>query len=241
MRGVLRRYAACLIEFLFVAVPSPHESISALFIFLMVAGFFFLYTSGRTRLLFTLLGIIAFYIFYFSQQVVFIARNYIFLFPRMTIAAGFGVMAIWNALSIRGIKWGQSMLGITLLCAIGWNSWFIVWTADTIAPERPLTELFSTYARNYDGRGIAVSPRLKAMLGKEHLPKVKPIATADLVAFLTGDLTKREIGPFDSSPGFRLTEWPGYYREHYRWIGPWEVDFNYYPTWVGRERILLFS
>lgn len=233
-------YAARVMEFLFFAVPSPYDIISVIVIGLMLAGLLHLAMARRVRLLVTLAGVFIFYIIYFSQQAVFIARNYIFLYPMVAVLAGFGLIAIWNALLARQMRWSRLAIGLALTGVIACNAWFVVSAAATIEPRRPLSELFIAYAGNYDGRGIAVSPKLGQILDDKAIPSVVPLAEADLVAFLSQELEK----PFTSHRTAPLTaplaEWPGFDRNYFTWIGPWEVDYNYYPTWVGRERILIF-
>jgi hypothetical protein len=38
-----------------------------------------------------------------------------------------------------------------------------------------------------------------------------------------------------------LRAWPGTGSFHYNFLGPRDVDFDFYPEWIGMSRVLRFS
>jgi hypothetical protein len=224
-------YAARLWEYLGLALLSPVPWLSLLLLAAAPLGFINLQKSGRAKSAATLVAVLLFYSFFFSSRTtVFIVRNFLFFLPILAVLTGAGI-----AWMIRQSRAAQ-VLAVALLCAAGMaNAYTLVTTAQTINPNSDvmLVEELAVYIAKHPNEKFALSASLSRDMGNRHAANLAPADKADIFVYRDNDL----VG--GASP-VRLKDYPGTRHNTFEWIGPREVNYNYYPTWVsGRDRILL--
>jgi hypothetical protein len=235
-------YARRLATYLVLVLLSSQPVLAAMTAAAALAGL--AVTLRRTwRLGLVVGGLIGFYAAFFSQEKVFIVRNFLLFLPIMALLAGIGAeAALCAALSLRSRPLRfltASAVAGWALCAIGWNGWVETSAAQSIvvakrAPGRYLEKHLARYLDEHPDARVAVSADVRAKLANAS-PKaaaqiVEP-ARADRYLFLYSELGR----------GAHLKAWPASEYGVYHWIGPEDVNFNYYPTWFASNRIIILD
>ena len=233
------RYLGRLWEYLTLAMLSPQPviaaALSAVSIFGLVVGW------CRSRALAVALGfLIVFYSIFFSLKAVFIVRNFLILLPVFAYLAGVG----FDALIDRAVKMSSGRprqaailaTGMMLVIALGWNAWQQVAFGRSIADaqRQPLVRQVAQYLARHSSVRVALSPSLAADIvatGQPLPSNVTEAAQADQFIFRASEL----------SPDDHLTSWPATEHDTFDWIGPREVNLNYYPDWCGADHAFILN
>jgi hypothetical protein len=232
------RYLGRLWEYLSLAMLSPQPVIAAALTAACVLGL--VSSWRRSRPLAAALGfLIVFYSIFFSLQVVFIVRNFLILLPVFAYFAGVG----FDALIDREFKMPvgrprQAAIlatGMTLAIALGWNAWQQVAFGRSIADaqRQPLVLQVAEYLAHHASVRVALSPNLAADLAATGEPppaNVTESSRAVQYIFRTSELR---------STNAHLASWPATRHDTFDWIGPREVNLNYYPSWETDHAIIL--
>jgi hypothetical protein len=228
-------YASRIIEYLSLAMLSRNEAISLLLLALAGVGFFALWKTEK-NLAIVLGAIPAFTVFYFSTQIVFVARNFLFILPILSILVGIGAGHLFHA---RLRKEVRATLGAVLLVAFGLNAYWLYQDSRAIHDfdELMLPQEAEAYIRSRPDTSFLLSQGVRsAIVGMDVVLPQNSLTngeTADYVLFYHSEL----IAVYR-----RILKWPGTKHDTFRWFGTNEVNFNYYPTWnwhgIGRDRII---
>lgn len=191
---------------------------------------------ARPALMLMLLSFPLLHIVYMSTQKAMIVRNLLPVAPFIAFFAALGIASLWAGL--RGWFPRGALVVLVTVPMLANGVWLGV-AADSVAHRsdeaRFLREL-AAYANERPGLVFSISPRVATDLQTFEIEVPDNIATeAD------GDqapdrfvLYASDVGDFHSLPANRrgLTE---------ARFGPHEVNFDYYPSWWGHDRILVFS
>jgi hypothetical protein len=232
-------YLGRLWEYLSLAMLSPQPVIAAGLAAISILGFV---TSWRRskRLALGLGFLIVFYSIFFSMQVVFIVRNFLLLLPVFAYFIGVGCDAlIDHAFKMRVGRPRQAAIAATgtmLAITFGWNAWQQVAFGRSIpdAQSHPLVRQVAEYLAQHSSVRVALSPTLTADLlaTGEPLPaNVIDSIRADQFIFRVSEL----------SPSAHLLSWPATRHDTFDWIGPREVNLNYYPIWIGADHAFILN
>jgi Dolichyl-phosphate-mannose-protein mannosyltransferase len=233
------RYLGRLWEYLSLAMLSPQPFIAAA---LAAAAILGLASSWlRSRPLAATLGfLIVFYSIFFSLQVVFAVRNFLILLPIFAYFAGVGLDALIDCsikMRVRQLRQAAVLAtGVTLAIGLGWNAWQQVAFGQTIADaqRQSLVQQVAEYIARRASVRVALSQSLAADLVArgEPLPaNVTETSGADRFIFRASEL----------SPSAHLESWPATRHHTFDWIGPREVNLNYYPIWSGADHAFILT
>jgi hypothetical protein len=175
----------------------------------------------------------AVYFMYFTSQRVLIIRNYLILLPFLSLALAWG--ARWVVQKIHFSLWRVLILGL-IVSALVWNVGWLTFAAQSIR-ERGTTEFFREavlYIDTHKNQKIWVSTMVLndiAGLGPAHgfSNTVSAPDDADLWMFYMNEDPNRKLWPANNP----------YLVEDI--MGTWEVNFNYYPSWPGDDRIVVMK
>ena len=224
-------YAARLWEYLGLALLSPVPILSLLLLAMAPMGFINLQKIGKAKSAVTVIAVLLFYsLFFSSRTTVFIVRNFLFFLPLIAVLVGAGIS--WMIKRSRATQ----ILAIALLCAAGLaNATTLLTAARTIGPDsdRMLVMELVAYIEKHPSEKFALSRSLFRDMGSRQPANLAPAGQADIFVYRDNDLTA-------GGTPVRLKDYPGTRHDTFEWIGPREVNYNYYPTWVsGRDRIIL--
>ncbi|MDM8520588.1 glycosyltransferase family 39 protein [Anaerolineales bacterium HSG6] len=206
-----------------------------------VALFFFLSAIIGTIAIFkeapklgiTLVSFPIIYVLYMSNQRVMIIRNMLAIMPFLAI------------LSARGIAWGyqklpkpylSNALMIIVTVMLTGNALWLIYTAQTIADKdspRFINEA-SNYITSHPEQVFLLSPQLATNLDElnnQHYSNATttPSDSVDFVLLYASEGMERYAWK-SNQPNLTVT-----------WFGPWDINFNYYPSWGGNDRIILMT
>ena len=126
---------------------------------------------------------------------------------------------------------------LALTIAFGWNAWQQLAFGQSIpgAQRDPLVRQVAEYLAEHASVPIALSPCLAADLATKGTPL--PPNVAEPIRALLYIFRKSEL----TSNNAHLAFWPGTRHDTLDWIGPREVNLNYYPTWSGADHAIILK
>jgi hypothetical protein len=219
--------AACL-EYLVYAGLSRYTAIAVAFASLASLGAVELSWTARWRAL-VYLAYPAFHVVFMSQQKVMIVRNLIVALPFLALlAARGGAVCVRAASRIRG---GKAIAIAAFSLALLANAAWLVRASRSIARRAdPVAEL-RDYLRRHPARRFTASPKVSEALraGPGGLPEniVGQAAQGNEVALSYASEIRGNRRLSAAHHNFTL-----------EWFGTHEVNYNYYPTWEGQDRIV---
>jgi hypothetical protein len=224
-------HLARMLEYVGLVLTSPFAPIAAVLTVAAVAGAFWIWRESRRMAALLVLFPLA-YLGYFATQQVMIVRNLLVVAPFLAMLAGRGIVE-----AIGLIRWapGRWFAGGIIALALALNAAWLVTTSQTIRTrlvDHPAADLVA-YLRAHSGEIFRLSPRVVDELGQagEAVPiNTSPAgARPDFVA----------VYAYEAMPNL---EWPANIRDlTVRTFGPLEVNFDYYPTWEGNDRIVVMT
>jgi 4-amino-4-deoxy-L-arabinose transferase-like glycosyltransferase len=197
-----------------------------------LVGVYAMAREGKTAAVFLSFPLL--YAAYFASQRVMIVRNLLVLVPFLAILAAHGAAWLW-----RRRAWGPLLrpaIAVIVAIVILTNAGWLIYAADTITDRR--TDRFVREVASFlsvkNTSPVWISPRLRI-----HLAAVGWMKRTHIV----DDPSRAErLVLYASEAMMQWQEWPGnqpWLTE--RWFGPYEVNFNMYPTWFGDDRIIVIS
>lgn len=224
-------HLARMTDYLGLVLLSPFPVIAGLLSLAAVAGAWWVWRESRL-LAGALLLFPATYVAFFAMQRVMIVRNLLVLAPFLAVLAGRGIVE-----TIRRIRWqpGRWALAAVVAAMMALQAAWLVHAAESIRGrglDDPGADLADSM-RAHGGDTYLLSPRVWGEVAKsgEGMPAnaLADGANPDLVA----------VYAYEAMPNL---EWPANLRTlTVRTFGPLEVNFNYYPTWEGNDRIVLMT
>jgi Dolichyl-phosphate-mannose-protein mannosyltransferase len=216
------------LEYLGLVAFSHHPPIAGLFFALALIGAAWVVRRDRWMAL-VLLPFVVAYPAYLGSQRVMLVRNLLVVVPFLAVLAARGA-GVGRAAAAR-LRWGSTAVTAAVGALLSVNAVWLVDACRSIRGGDPERELLDALSRP-GASPCVVTPSLRAALSKKapRLPaSIVPAGSegARWIAFRASEVRKRAA-------------WVANRRDTtIRWFGPHEVNFDYYPTWAGRDRILL--
>jgi hypothetical protein len=221
-------HLSLLIVYLFGVFFSRYFWISLLFSGFFLTGLFSLLKENwRSTETWVFLSVPLLFIPYMSLQKVMMVRNDLLLFPFLAILAARGVTIIWKSRFIQTSSFARAVVVIGLISALSMNYSWLNYAAESIpasaATDRPrelrnylLANQETTFYLSAEASGLVDSNEFPNVVGDPSL--------ADKLVFVF-----REVN-------FPLANRPDIYDPVF---GPYEVNFDYYPSWNEDGRIVV--
>jgi hypothetical protein len=233
------RYLSRLWEYLCLAMLSPQPVIAAALAATSILGLISMW--HRSKPLAAALGfLIVFYSIFFSLQIVFIVRNFLIFLPVFAYLAGVGFDELINRTVKMPAGWPRPAAilttGMVLAIALGWNAWQQVAFGRSIvdAQRQPLVRQVAEYLAHHTSTRVALSPSLAAVFVATGEPLPANVTNpSEAVSFI--------FRASDLPPSAHLSSWPATQHDTLDWIGPREVNLNYYPSWKGADHAFILS
>ena len=175
------------------------------------------------------------FVAYFSIQRTMIVRNLLVVVPPLAVAFAWGVDGLIDL--SRRMRLGLSIAVVAVVGLLAANMAFVAWTADTVRDRRDLAR-FTRAAADYvasQGHDVTfVSPRVLRRIAEQRI---------ELPVRVSSSATSAALLVFETDEGFRSRgEWPAHvWALTKTWFGPWELNFDRYPTWDGDSRIIVMT
>ena len=216
----------------FSQVAFSHYALPAMILFLFsLVGVFALFKESRQDAV-LFLSFPVLYVLFFSLQRVMIVRNLLVVLPFLAVLSARGIVFSWT--KIRYLLPRAALL-LLVFGAVTVNSAWLCEAANSITQrgtENFIRELVAYIHKNPEIMFFA-SDKIFSEIASLEDPI--PSNVSENVTERTDKLV------FYASEGMENpTDWPrnqpGLATEIF---GPWEVNFDYYPTWAGDDRILV--
>jgi hypothetical protein len=222
-----------LTRYVLLSLPSHVPLLSLLVCALALFGVVMLARSDRWLAIALLLPCLIVPL-YFATLTVFIVRNFLFLLPFVAFFAGIGVGRIAELARSRVAR---SCLFAGLAVVVIINGAWLVHAARSIEDRgaSALVRSSDSFMRDRSDDQFVVSGPLRKKFRAvgEALPRnARAQGSADYLAVLYSQIRDRKI---------TLREWPSTSDGTFRVTGPLEVDFDFYPTWAGDDRVLFLT
>jgi hypothetical protein len=228
-------YLGRLLDYLVFSLPSPYGLVSLVLVVVAGIGLFALWRRDRvlTACLALTFGAT---IVYFSTLHVFIVRNFLIFLPFFALLVGCGTALLLEVVKPRAVV--LAAVGVVALL-LGANALYLLSAARTISDEDrgSPTRLVSNYIEDHPDDDFALSPDVRRAFRREDraIPSnARGAGTAGPDDYVFWYSQVEAISQ-------TLTVWPTTKRGYYRDFGSREVNFDYYPTWPGRDRVLVMN
>lgn len=216
--------------YLALVVFSKHMLVSVFFFGMALIGMWSIWREDKRMAV--IMGCFPLgYILYMSLQKTMIVRNLLVLIPFLAIYAARGCvvmhqeMAKWRVL--RGVIPG--VIGVSLLV----NSYWLIQAAESIRNRSTVNQVaeLARYLDQHGGQQFLLSKRVK-----EELSSFDKRMRSNVGNY--GESKVRAVFFASEHKGGRL---PSNWWNRYAVLpsGPFEVNFNYYPSWRGDDRIVI--
>jgi 4-amino-4-deoxy-L-arabinose transferase-like glycosyltransferase len=220
------------LRYLALVLLSPAPLAAAFWSALALVGAAALWRESR-------LGALAFlsfpllYLLQMSSQRAMLVRNLLVLAPFLALLAARGAAVLWRRCPGRAVRaaFGALVVGLVLVDAAR-----LLHAARTIRapdPARDLREL-AAWARARPDTRFIFSDRLQAALARAGEP-------------LPPNLVTEQGRPYDRIAFYALEAFEAGQQIHLNvplhsvWFGPWDVNIDYYPSWLGSDRIVILE
>jgi Dolichyl-phosphate-mannose-protein mannosyltransferase len=173
------------------------------------------------------------YLVLFSRQGVMFLRNLLVVGPFLALFAARGAAALWEEM-----RWpaARVLLVLPMVAGFAMNAWWLIHASETIArrSEARFAREAAEYITSHPSQRFLRSRRVRELFEINAFPSSPNLTDdpelADRVVFFA-----KEAFPHD-------TDWPCNDRKlSETWFGPYEVNFNYYASWSGEDRILVLT
>ena len=220
-----------LLRYLTFSLFSPYTPIAVVFFISAIAGGV-LYCREDRKLAATLIGFpLLFATFFCWKYSVFIVRNYLLLAPFLAVLSARGL-----AEALLRLRWPAARLTLAILIggALAANAAWLISAGESIRHHDDGAAALEAvaYVRNHPRTRFRVSPKVTSLAAerRQTLSANAVQGDADQVVF------------FARAEGERPTRWtvndPWLTRAVF---GPREVNFNYYSTWEGPDRVVVMT
>jgi Dolichyl-phosphate-mannose-protein mannosyltransferase len=219
-----------ILEYVGMVVFSPYAAFAAFFFLLAILGVYAILRQS---------GLAAFIVMAFpigslglmSNMRVMIVRNDLAAVPALAVLSSFGLAWLYDRLKAKPLRLGLACVALAGLIT---NEAWLIWSSQTIVDRQSdrFTGQAADYVRSSPSTQFYLSPKVRALLqprGAVDLPNVTADPARSKVALICGTDVSHEGGPAN----FR-----GLSRG---WFGPYEINWDYYTTWDGDDRIVILD
>ena len=221
-----------LLRYLSLNLFSPYAPIAVVFFASAIAGGV-LYLREDRKLAAVVIGFpVLFVTFFCWKYSVFIVRNFLLLAPFLALLSARGL-----AEALLRLRWPAARVGLAIVlgCALVANAAWLISAGESIRRRDYGAEALEAvaYVRNHPGTRFRVSPRVASLAAERGVslpPNANAQGNADEVVF------------FAKTEGAPHPLWTG----NDPWLtravfGPREINFNYYSTWEGYDRVVVMT
>ena len=215
-----------ILDFIAFRLASPHRIVSVLVLTAAVAGAAVAWRVNRYAAVF-LTAVPVLYIVYMATNRVLIVRNLLILVPFVAILVAVAVDKLTRLFQSVTIRVAIPVAAATLL-ALNWPTFLHAASSMHDLDADHWRRSIATYVAAHPERRFTVSPRVAALLFEQPDARsamtVYPPERSDAYIYVLGEHHARIANR----------------RNAYRVVtGPDDVDLDYYPTWLGLERIVV--
>ena len=225
------QHASLLFTYLFGVFFSKYQWISILFSAFTLAGLYSMIRDGLKKYeTWIFLSIPLFYIPYISLQSVMMVRNYLLLFPILAILSARGMAIIWESKLIRSsnIFGYLAISGLILTLAINFK-WVYVAARSIRARESiDQTQELRDYLNTNNDTIFYLSDSAKRLLFADNNGRLENLTENPSLTKVYVYLSHEVENPVANRPGI-----------YNPIFGPYEVNFDYYPSWDGDSRVII--
>lgn len=216
-------------EWLVLSFGSRWAAVSVAFSALAAVGVVALVRESR-RLALLFLAFPVLYLAFFSAYRAVIVRNYLVITPFFAVLAARGLALLLERVP-RGAP-RAALAGIAAAALLA-NALWLARAAESIhsRADEPVVRELAAHLAAHPGVRYAASPRVLADLHRDgfrpgaHVGRA--LGGADEVVVYASEAYGHLVA---CRPGFGLTT---------TWFGPFDVDLDYYPGWLGPDRIVV--
>lgn len=221
-------HLSLLLVYLFGVFFSNYLWVSLLFSVFVLIGLYSLLTENWKAIeTWIFLSIPILFIPYMSQQRVMMVRNDLLLFPFLAILCAGGMLTIWNSRFVRSSRIARTavVVGLTGALLINYNWLYLAARSIPASATTDRPRELQKYLLENSETTFYLSPEARNLVNSGEFPNVVHDPTlADRLVFVF-----REVN-------FPLANRPNVYDPIF---GPYEVNFDYYPSWNEDERIVV--
>lgn len=222
------QHLSLLLVYLFGVFFSRYVWISLLFSVLALIGLYSLLKENwKATETWVFLSVPILFIPYMSQQTVMMVRNDLLLFPFLAILSSRGIAAIWNLNFLQASRTARTAFVVGVASVLFVNFGWLYSAADTISAKLTVdwTQKLDNYLLENKETTYYLSPGVRSAMDTTGFPNVvnDPLQ-ADKLIFVFSEVNHA------------LANRPNVYDPIF---GPYEVNFDYYPSWNEDERILV--
>ena len=220
-----------LVRYFAINVFSPYAPIAAVFFVSAIAGAVLCWRDDR-KFAAVLIGFpVLFATFFCWKYTVFIVRNFLLLAPFLAVLSARGL-----AEALLRLRWpaARITLAVVIGCALAANAAWLISAAESIRHRDDGVAALEAmaYVRDHPGTRFRVSAKVTSMAAGRGLalPSNAVQANPDEVVF------------FAKTEGAAAYAWSA----NDPWLtravfGPREINFNYYSTWEGSDRVVVMT
>jgi hypothetical protein len=217
------------LSYLVLVAFSPYPPLAMIVFLLGLIGIYALIKQQASKwvvLIFLFIPIL--YVVYMSQQKVLIVRNYLIVLPFLSVLAGQGLAFLWNLRQL-ALPIFKGLLFILVLGLLTANFYW-QYTAAKSIQERDQADL---PARLFET--IQTSPNETFYLS----PQAQELAASFSFTNVVNEPQQAQLLIYFSRENDRpVSNRFGMYQTPF---GPYEVNFNYYPSWHGDTRLVVMK
>jgi hypothetical protein len=226
-------HASRLFTYLAMVAFSKYWFIALVIFLFAVAGFYFTIRNQQDSLeSLVLLAVPIIYFAFISSQEVMIVRNDLLLFPCLAILAARGITTLWTSPFFHKHFWGKTGLALVLFVALAANFSWLYTAAYTIKSRDKSNSgtKLAAYIQQNTNTNFYLSTQAKKLLPDSSLQSLHNVLSqtegASVYLFMSSEV------------GDPLANQRNLYTVLF---GPYEVNFNYYPSWDGDSRVVAIS
>lgn len=222
------QHLSLLLAYLFGVFYSRYLWAALLFSALALIGLYSLLRENwKATETWVFLCVPALFIPYMSQQTVMMVRNDLLLFPFLAILAARGILAIWHLNILQASVIARTVFAVGVAAALFVNAGWLYTAASTISPKLTVdwTQELDTFLLENEKTTFFLSPGARSQMDTTSFSNVvdDPMM-ADKLIFVFSEVNHA------------LANRRNVYDPIF---GPYEVNFDYYPSWNEDERIVV--
>jgi hypothetical protein len=210
---------------------SPYAPVALLVSGFVLAGALWLWRYDR-RAVGLLVGLPVLYLLYMSTQIVMIVRNLLVLAPFLAALAAFGIGWLWDGLAQYSRRLAYAVpVGLILLA--GLNAVWLIETTQSVIQRGDrdgYTQAVMAHISNHPEQTFCIGSALSFEFGQRGFEagNIRYFQPTDHIIYAQDEVNGLAV----------QANWPGLYT---RIFGPQEVNWDYYPDWIGNFRYIMID
>lgn len=224
-------HALLLSHYLFGVFFSKYQGISIVFsVFALIGLYSILRDRWKKYETWIFLSVPLFFIPYMTLQKVMQVRNYLLLFPFLAILSAIGFATVWKSKLIQSNIMTRYLLTIGVTLGLLINFIWIYNSAHSIVTRKTIDQpqALRNYLNAHQETTFYLSDKVKRLWPDHDRNELRNIVNSPSTATVYVCLSRELKEPIAN----RL----GVYNPIF---GPYEVNFDYYPSWEGDSRIVI--